>query len=85
MDDEEAADPTTLVRSGLATVAEFPLLLVPRELTSMVLAGVTLVVVPSLTSAEVLRPKLVDTYPGHDVLPITVTTVGCDAPSLIAL
>ena len=34
---------------------------------------------------ETRIPELVATKPGQDVLPITVTVVGCEAPNLIAL
>lgn len=90
-DEEEAADEAAaelaaeaaVVRPVLVPVAE-PLSLLLTSIAALVLVEAVVVVVPSLTSAEALYPELVATYPGHDVLPMTVTVVGCDAPSLIA-
>lgn len=53
-------------------------------LAGLVLIDAVLVIVLSLTNAEVLNPEVVATNPGHDVLPMTVTVVGCDAPNFIA-
>jgi hypothetical protein len=75
--------PLVLLALALVPVASL-LVAVPELVPVMLVPLAVLVVVPSFTSTETLNAELVATNPGHDVLPITVTVVGSDAPSFIA-
>jgi len=86
-DDDEAACPAA-VPVALPSALLEPLVPVVvadvdiEEITEVVAAVDAPVLELVFTNPDVEKVLVDDCIPGHDVLPMTVTVVGCDAPSL---